>query len=111
MSQPATIEREHYAKVVGRQIAAILWEELEDEALPVLRLNGWDLASGFPTENALLGNGNELAAMRAIEQGCHLNEVGMMSKFAMGAIKVHRLGPDWASENESAKACGTSREA
>ena len=42
MSEPTKIEREHYAKLVGRQITAIVWEELEDQALAVLLLTGWD---------------------------------------------------------------------
>lgn len=42
MSSPTKIERDHYAKLVGRQITAILWEDIEGQALPVLLLNGWD---------------------------------------------------------------------
>ena len=42
MSQPTEVERQHYAKLIGRQITAIMWEELEDQALPVLLLHGWD---------------------------------------------------------------------
>ena len=42
MSAPTPIERDHYAKLVGRQITAILWEELEGQALPVLLFTGWD---------------------------------------------------------------------
>ena len=42
MSAPTSIEREHYAKLVGRQITAIQWEEMERQALPVLVLSGWD---------------------------------------------------------------------
>ena len=42
MSTPTKIEREHYAKLVGRQITAIQWEEIEGQALPVLVLSGWD---------------------------------------------------------------------
>ncbi len=42
MSAPTKIEREHYAKLVGRQITAILWEDLEGQALPVLLLDGGD---------------------------------------------------------------------
>ena len=42
MSAPTEIEREHYAKLVGRQITAILWEDLEGQALPILLLDGWD---------------------------------------------------------------------
>ena len=36
MSAPTAIEREHYARLVGRQITGIQWEELEGQALPVL---------------------------------------------------------------------------
>lgn len=42
MSQPTPIEREHYGKLVGRQITAILWEDFEGQALPVLVLDGTD---------------------------------------------------------------------
>jgi len=42
MSAPTKIERDHYAKLVGRQIIAIVWEELEGQALPILLLNGHD---------------------------------------------------------------------
>ena len=38
MSTPTTIEREHYAKLVGRQITAIVWEEIGGRVLPVLLL-------------------------------------------------------------------------
>lgn len=38
MTAPTKIEREHYAKLVGRQITAILWEDMEGEAQPVLLL-------------------------------------------------------------------------
>ena len=40
MSAPTPIEREHYAKLVGRTIIGIQWEGLEGQALPVLLLNG-----------------------------------------------------------------------
>jgi len=40
MSAPTKIEREHYAKFIGRQIAAIQWEEMEGQALPILILSG-----------------------------------------------------------------------
>lgn len=39
MSAPTTIEREHYAKLMGRTIIGIQWEELEGQALPVLLLD------------------------------------------------------------------------
>ena len=42
MSAPTPIERAHYDKLVGRQITAIQWEEIEGQALPVLVLSGWD---------------------------------------------------------------------
>lgn len=42
MSQPTPIEREHYQKLVGRQILAIHWDELEGQPLPILVLNGRD---------------------------------------------------------------------
>lgn len=42
MSAPTQIERDHYAKLVGRQITAIIWEEMEGRALPILLLNGGD---------------------------------------------------------------------
>ena len=60
MSQPTEIERQHYAKLVGRQITAIIWEELEGEALPVLLLNGWDRDGNAATAAVLAdpeGNG------------------------------------------------------
>jgi len=40
MSAPTAIEREHYARLVGRRINGIQWEELEGQALPVLLLDG-----------------------------------------------------------------------
>lgn len=40
MSTPTRTEREHYAKVMGRSIVGIQWEELEGHALPVLPLSG-----------------------------------------------------------------------
>ncbi|MCB1278857.1 hypothetical protein [Prosthecobacter sp.] len=40
MSQPTRIEREHYQKLVGRQIIAIYWDELDGQALPILVLTG-----------------------------------------------------------------------
>ena len=42
MSTPTRIEREHYQKLVGRQILAIYWDEMEGEALPILVLSGRD---------------------------------------------------------------------
>lgn len=60
MSQPTEIERQHYAKLVGRQITAVVWENLEGEALPVLQLTGWDRDGNAATVSVLAdpeGNG------------------------------------------------------
>lgn len=60
MSRPTAIERAHYAKLVGRQITAIIWEELEGQALPVLLLNGQDRDGNAATFTVLAdpeGNG------------------------------------------------------
>jgi len=60
MSQPTKIEREHYGKLGGRQITAIIWEELEGRALPVLLLTGWDRDGNAATITVLAdseGNG------------------------------------------------------
>jgi hypothetical protein len=60
MSAPTKIEREHYAKLVGRQIKAIIWEELDGRPLPVLVLNGWDRDGNAATVTVLAdpeGNG------------------------------------------------------
>ena len=60
MSAPTSIEREHYQKLVGRQITGIIWEELEGQALPVLVLSGWDRDGNAATVAVLCdpeGNG------------------------------------------------------
>ena len=60
MSAPTKIEREHYEKLVGRQITAILWEDIEGQALPVLLLDGWDRDGNAATVTVLAdpeGNG------------------------------------------------------
>ena len=60
MSVPTKIEREHYAKLIGRQITAIQWEEVEGQALPVLVLSGWDRDGNATTATVLMdpeGNG------------------------------------------------------
>ena len=60
MSSPTRIERAHYAKLVGRTITAIVWEEIEGQALPVLMLNGWDREGNAATVTVLAdpeGNG------------------------------------------------------
>jgi hypothetical protein len=43
MSTPTLIEREHYQKLIGRQILAIYWDEMEGKALPILVLSDRDL--------------------------------------------------------------------
>ena len=53
MSAPARIEREHYQKLVGRQILAIHWDELEGQPLPVLILSGRDLNGHAATVTVL----------------------------------------------------------
>jgi len=40
MNAPTPIERDHYTRLVGRQITGIQWEELEGQPLPVLLLDG-----------------------------------------------------------------------
>ena len=60
MSAPTKIEREHYAKLIGRQITAIQWEEMEGQALPVLVLSGWDRDGNVASTTVLMdpeGNG------------------------------------------------------
>jgi len=60
MSQPTKIERGHYAKLIGRQITGIVWEEVDGQALPVLLLNGWDRDGNAATAAVLAdpeGNG------------------------------------------------------
>ena len=42
MSAPTKIERAHYDKLVGRKITAIVWQQIEGQALPVLVLDGQD---------------------------------------------------------------------
>ena len=54
MSAPTPIERAHYRKLVGRQITAILWEELEGQALPILMVNGWDRDGSAATVTVLM---------------------------------------------------------
>ncbi len=53
MSQPTHIEREHYQKLVGRQIMAIHWDQLEGQPLPVLVLSGRDLDGHAATTTVL----------------------------------------------------------
>ncbi|MDB6078590.1 MAG: hypothetical protein JWO82_2337 [Akkermansiaceae bacterium] len=60
MSAPTKIERDHYAKLVGRQITAIIWEEMEGQALPILLLTGRDRDGNAATAAVLMdpeGNG------------------------------------------------------
>ena len=39
MSAPTRIEQEHYAKLVGRTVVGIQWQDIEGQPLPVLLLN------------------------------------------------------------------------
>jgi hypothetical protein len=55
MSAATRIEHEHYQKLVGRQILAIYWDELEGQALPVLVLSGRDL-NGHAATAAVLAD-------------------------------------------------------
>ena len=60
MSAPTRVESEHYQKLVGRQILAIYWDELEGQALSVLVLSGRDLKGHAATATVLAdpeGNG------------------------------------------------------
>ena len=60
MSQPTPIEREHYQKLVGRQILAVHWDELDGRALPILVLSGRDSDGHVVTATVLAdpeGNG------------------------------------------------------
>jgi hypothetical protein len=57
---PTAIERQHYHKLVGRQIIAIIWEEIEGQALPVLLLSGNDRDGNAASAHVLCdpeGNG------------------------------------------------------
>lgn len=60
MSNPNAFEREHYNKMVGRQILAVEWSEIEGQPLPVLVLSG-PTPGGQPATVAVLaapeGNG------------------------------------------------------
>lgn len=53
MSVPTRIEREHYQKLVGRQILAIYWDVLEGQALAVLVLSGRDPNAHVATATVL----------------------------------------------------------
>jgi hypothetical protein len=50
VSAPTSIKQEHYAKLVGRQITGVLWEQLDGQALAVLLLDGWDRDGNAATE-------------------------------------------------------------
>ena len=60
MSTPTAFEQEYYNKLVGRQILAVEWSELEGMPLPVLVLSG-STQDGQPATVAVLadpeGNG------------------------------------------------------
>ena len=60
MSDPTPREREHYAKLVGRKITSIAWENFEGQALPVLVLSGRDREGFMATVRVMAdpeGNG------------------------------------------------------
>ena len=60
MRNPTKIEREHYGKLVGRRIMAVIWEDMDGEPLPVLLLDGWDRDGNAATVTVLAdpeGNG------------------------------------------------------
>jgi hypothetical protein len=60
MSTPTKVESDHYKKLVGRTITAILWEEVEGQALPILLLDGVDRDGNAVTVTVLMdpeGNG------------------------------------------------------
>ena len=60
MSNPNAFEREHYEKLVGRQILAVEWSELDGQPVPGLVLSG-PTRDGEPATVAVLadpeGNG------------------------------------------------------
>ena len=59
-ARPTAFEQEHYGKLVGRQITAILWEEIDGRPLPVILLTGWDRDGNAATAAVLCdpeGNG------------------------------------------------------
>ncbi|WP_397381984.1 hypothetical protein [Prosthecobacter sp.] len=53
MSAPTRIEREHYQKLVVRQILAIYWDEMEGKTHPILVLSGRDLDGHAATATVL----------------------------------------------------------
>lgn len=58
--EPTSIEREHYQKLVGRQIITVIWDDFEDSPLPVLLLSGLDRDGNAATVTVLAdpeGNG------------------------------------------------------
>jgi len=61
MSNPNAFEREYYNKLVGRQILAVEWSDIEGQPMPVLVLSG-SSADGQPATVAVLadpeGNGS-----------------------------------------------------
>ena len=54
MSAPTKIEREHYAKLIGRRITAIQWDEIEGQELPILVLTGWDRDGNVASATVLM---------------------------------------------------------
>lgn len=60
MSGPTRFEREHYQKLVGRRIVAVVWDDLEGRPLPVLVLDARDPSGQQATVSVLAdpeGNG------------------------------------------------------
>ena len=59
-ADPTDRERAYYEKLVGRQIMAVFWEEIEGKPLPVLLLTGEDRDGNATTVTVLSdpeGNG------------------------------------------------------
>ena len=49
--RPTPFEREHYGKLVGKKILAIIWEDFEGHPLAVLVLSGKDGKGGRAPES------------------------------------------------------------
>jgi hypothetical protein len=59
-AKPTSVERDHYAKLLGSTIIGIQWEELDARPLPVLVLNNKDRDGNAATVAVLCdpeGNG------------------------------------------------------
>lgn len=60
MSAPSKYEKAYYKKLVGRQIVAVVWQDIDGLPLPVLLLSGQDKDGNAPTVAVLAdpeGNG------------------------------------------------------